>query len=90
MGINLFNFSHEHTFQEIHELTGGNIALMGNLPPRDVLSAGSPEEVKNGVHEMVKSAGSPMRIIWSCGGGMPMDVSQENIQIFYNTVVNLF
>jgi len=90
MGINLFNFSHEHTFQEIQELTGGNIALMGNLPPRDVLSAGSPEEVKNGVHKMVKSADSPMRIIWSCGGGMPMDVSQENIQIFYNTIVNLF
>ena len=89
MGVNLFNFSHEHTIDEIHNLAGPNITLLGNLPPRDVLAAGSPEDVEKGVREMIQSAGPVKNMIWSCGGGMPPNVSPENIHTFYNTVVNL-
>ena len=88
-GVNLFNFSHEHTFEEIHKLVGPNITLLGNLPPRDVLAAGNPGDVENGVREMVHSAGQIKNVVWSCGGGMPPDVSSENIHTFYNTIVNL-
>jgi uroporphyrinogen decarboxylase len=89
IGINLFNFSHEHPIQEIRNLTGPNITLLGNLPPRDVLSAGDPAAVEAGVREMVQSAGKVKNVIWSCGGGMPPNVSPENIHTFYNTIVNL-
>jgi len=89
IGVNLFNFSHEHTFNEIQDLIGNNITLLGNLPPRDVLAAGSKIEVENGVREMVQSARGVENIVWSCGGGMPPDVSPENIHAFYNTIVNL-
>jgi uroporphyrinogen decarboxylase len=88
-GVNLFNFSHEHTINEIYKLAGPNVTLLGNLPPRDVLAAGTPEDVEEGVREMVQSAGEVKKVIWSCGGGMPPNVSKENIHTFYNTVVNL-
>jgi uroporphyrinogen decarboxylase len=87
--INLFNFSHEHSFSEILDLTKSNIALLGNLPPRDVLAAGSKEAVERGVRAMIQSVDPGNRIILSCGGGMPPGVSPENIQTFYNTVVDL-
>lgn len=89
MGVNLFNFSHEHTIGEIRDLTGDNITLLGNLPPRDVLAGGSKIDVEDGVREMIQSCGDFKNIIWSCGGGMPPDVKPENIHTFYNTVVNL-
>jgi uroporphyrinogen decarboxylase len=89
IGVNLFNFSHEHTIHDIHELAGPNITLLGNLPPRDVLASGNPAAVEAGVREMVQSAGEVKNVIWSCGGGMPPNVSPENIHTFYNTIVNL-
>lgn len=89
INVNFFNFSHEHSFGEILELTGNEIILLGNLPPRDVLASGTKEEVKTFVRKMIGSVEDRTRIIWSCGGGMPQDVSKENIQTFYNTVVNL-
>lgn len=90
IGVNLFNFSHEHTFMSIREIAGNNITLLGNLPPRDVLAAGSINEIEKNTREMVQSAGEIQKIIWSCGGGMPPHVSPENIHTFYNTIVNLF
>ena len=90
IGINFFNFSYEHSIGEILKLTGFNITLLGNLPPRDVMADGTPEEVQRGVRNMIGSVDDKSRIIWSCGGGLPPNVSKENIKTFYNTVVNLF
>ena len=82
MGVNLFNFSFEHTMSEIRELAGSEIALLGNLPPRDVLAAATPEVVREETRKMVQDFGDNNRVIWSCGGGMPPDVSTENINAF--------
>jgi uroporphyrinogen decarboxylase len=87
--INLFNFSHEHSFNEIFRLTGNEVTLLGNLPPRDVLAAGGIVDVENNVRKMVESVNIKKGIIWSCGGGMPPNVPVENIQTFYDTVLNL-
>jgi uroporphyrinogen decarboxylase len=86
MGVNLYNFSFEHTINEIRDLAGEDVALLGNLPPRDVLAAGSPEQVKELTQKMVEEVKDKRRIIWSCGGGMPPDVSSENIQMFIETI----
>ena len=86
MGVQLFNFSYEHSMKEIRELAGPEVALLGNLPPRDVLAAGTPEQVKKETRKMVHGFGGNNRVIWSCGGGMPPGVSTENIQAFINTV----
>ena len=45
MGVNLFNFAFDHPINQIRELAGAEVALIGNLPPRDVLAAGKPQEV---------------------------------------------
>ena len=66
------------------------MTLLGNLPPRDVLAAGNTVDVKNEVLKMFNSIDDKGRIIWSCGGGMPPDVSIENIKTFANTIVNLY
>lgn len=86
MGVDLFNFSFEHSMKEIRELAGPEIALIGNLPPRDVLAAGNPEKVRVETKKMVKDFGDKNRVIWSCGGGMPQDVTTENILVFKETI----
>jgi len=56
--------------------------MLGNIPPRDVLAAGSAEEVTRTTRELVDSLKDTSRVIFSCGGGMPPAVSSENIQAF--------
>ncbi len=86
MGIHLFNFSFEHLMKEIRELAGPEIALIGNLPPRDVLALGTPEQVRKETRKMVHEFGDFSRVIWSCGGGVPQDVSTENMKAFIETI----
>ena len=86
MGVNLFNFSFEHSMKEIRELAGPEIALIGNLPPRDILALGTEVQVREETKKMVKEFGDNNRVIWSCGGGMPQDVSTENINAFKETI----
>ena len=86
MNVDLFNFSFEHTMKEIRELAGPEVALIGNLPPRDVLAAGTPEMVREETLKMVNEFNDTERVIWSCGGGMPQDVTTENIKMFKKTI----
>jgi len=85
-GFNLFNFAFEHSLREIRELAGEDIVLLGNLPPRDVLASGSPDDVRRGTRAMVDSIEDKRRILFSCGGGMPPQVSTENIEAFCEAV----
>jgi len=62
------------------ELTNNEVTLLGNIPTRDVLAAGTPEDVRNSVKAALESVSDKSRIILSCGGGMPPDVSTENIE----------
>ncbi len=82
MGINLFNFSFEHSLTEMRKLAGPEITLLGNLPPRDIMAAGTPEQVYEEAKKMYNSIEDKRRIIWSVGGGMPQGVSSENIRAF--------
>jgi uroporphyrinogen-III decarboxylase len=86
IGVNLFNFSSDHTLAEMRKLCGDSITLLGNIPARDVLAAGTSVQVKEAVEVMLKGLQSRSRIIASCGGGMPPDVSTENINAFIDAV----
>lgn len=86
MDVHLFNFSFEHSMKEIRQLAGSDIALIGNLPPRDVLAAGNSERVREETRKMVREFGDTSRVVWSCGGGMPPAVSTENINAFKETI----
>ncbi|MBN2592353.1 MAG: uroporphyrinogen decarboxylase family protein [Sedimentisphaerales bacterium] len=82
MGVNLFNFSFQHTLTEMKELTNNAVTLVGNIPTRDVLAAGSPDDVRKSVKAALNSVEDKSRIILSCGGGMPPEVPTENIEAF--------
>ena len=89
MGVNLFNYSFEHSIAEMKELTSNSVTLLGNIPPRDVLKEGTPGVVRQAVRESVEGLEDRSRIIMSCGGGMPQDVTTENINAFLSEVESL-
>jgi len=86
IGVNLFNFSYQHTLSEMKKLTNKAVVLLGNIPPRDVLAIGTPEDVCNSVKAAFDSVEDKRRIILSCGGGMPPGVPTENIKVFLSAV----
>ncbi len=88
-GINLFNFGIQHTLNDMKEWSGNKIALLGNLPPRDVLAQGTPEQVRNATAALLNSVKDRSRLILSCGGGMPPGAPTKNIEAFIATVGEL-
>ena len=86
MGVNVFNMGFEYDLNELKSITGNRVTMLGNIPPRDVLAAGSQEQVREAVTSMISKLEDPARIIISCGGGMPPDVSTENISAFLEAV----
>ena len=86
MGVDLFNFAFDHPISQIRELAGPDVALIGNLPPRDVLAAGTPGQVFSATQTMMREAPDHSRIIWSCGGGIPQNVPTENLKAFIAAV----
>jgi uroporphyrinogen-III decarboxylase len=82
MGVNLFNMGFDITLNELKTLTKNKVTLLGNIPPRDVLAAGSAADVTRVTKELVDSLSDKSRVIFSCGGGMPPNVSSENIAAF--------
>ncbi len=82
MGVNLFNFSHDHRMSEMRAWAGDRVTLLGNIPPRDVLARGTAADVQRAVREMLDSLPDRRHVILSCGGGMPPQVTTENIMAF--------
>jgi uroporphyrinogen decarboxylase len=89
IGVNLFNFSSRHTLAEMKKLTNNSVTLVGNIPARDVLAAGTPEQVRSSVKAAIDSVEEKNRIILSCGGGMPPGVSTENIEAFLSAAATV-
>ncbi len=86
MGVNLFNFSFQHSVVEMRAAAGPSVVLLGNISPRDVLAQGSPADVRQCTAAMINSLEDHHRIIVSCGGGAPPDVSSENINALCSAV----
>ena len=86
LGVNLFNMGYEISLAELKSLTGGGVTLLGNIPPRDVLAGGTPDDVRTAVRDLVAPLADRRRIIASCGGGMPPGVSTENLRAFIEAV----
>lgn len=86
MGVNLFNMGFETDLNQLKELTNHSVAMLGNIPPRDVLARGNAEEVRKSTLDLLQGLKDPSRVIFSCGGGMPPEVTTENIRAFIDTV----
>jgi uroporphyrinogen decarboxylase len=72
--------------KDLQEWTHGQVALMGNIPPRDVLASGTPEDVEHAVEAQFRSLSDTRQILFSCGGGMPPKAPTDNIRAFVSKV----
>ena len=88
MGVNFFNMGFDVPLNEVKKLTGTRVALLGNIPPRDVLANGTRGDVARVTVELINSLEDQSGIILSCGGGMPPGVKSENIAAFVEAVRN--
>ncbi len=82
IGINLYNPGVQTPLAEMRRLSGGKLTILGNIPPRDVLAQGRPEDVRRAVRGLLDEAGDCSRLILSSGGGLPPGVSTENLRAF--------
>jgi len=88
MGVNIFNMGIDVSLNEIARATNNHVCLLGNLPPRDVLAAGTADEIESATKKMISELDYPGNVIASCGGGMPPGVSTENINAFIYAVLS--
>ena len=82
IGVNLFNMGFEVSLNQLKEATNNSVTMLGNIPPRDVLAAGTGEDVQNAALQLLEGLHDKSRVLFSCGGGMPPNVSTENIRAF--------
>jgi uroporphyrinogen-III decarboxylase len=80
LGVNIFNFTHMKPIPEVRARIGDSVCLMGNVPPLQVLSKGTPEEVAASARKCIEeNAGNPAFLL-SAGGGVSMGTPGENVQ----------
>ena len=80
MGVNLYNPGIQMGINEIKDATLNRLTVLGSIPPRDVLAAGTPDEVKQATLTLINELNDKSRFVLSCAGGMPPNVTTENIQ----------
>ena len=86
IGINLYNPGVFHSLAELRQMSAGKLAILGTLPPRDLLARGSPGEVMAAVKRLLAETPDQTRLILSCAGGMPPGVTTENLKAFVAAV----
>ncbi len=63
-------------------MSANKLAILGNIPPRDVLAKGTPAQVSQCVRKLLAKTRDKSRLILSCAGGMAPGVKTENIRAF--------
>jgi len=85
LGVNLFNFSFKHRIEQIRELAGDSVVLMGNIPPRDVLAQGTCDDVRNWITASLEPLTDRRRILLSAGGFVAQNVASEKVDTVCDT-----
>jgi uroporphyrinogen-III decarboxylase len=86
IGINMFNMAFDTDLNHLKTQTDSRVVMVGNIPPRDVLAAGTPDDVKQAALAQMSRLQDPSMVLFSCGGGMPPGVPTENLTAFTQTV----
>ena len=82
IGINLYNPGIQNTLAEMRKMAGGKLAILGTIPPRDVLAQGTPGQVRAAVCQLLGENPDHRGLVLSCAGGMPPGTTTENIRAF--------
>jgi uroporphyrinogen decarboxylase len=77
VGFDVFNFSHKMDIGTV-QVQMPNVALMGNVPPLDLMVRGTPEQVEAWALECVRKTGG-RGLILSPGGGVSPGTRAECI-----------
>ena len=80
LGVNLFNFSYLAELGEAARLLGPRVAILGNLPPLDLLTRGTPEEIIAAVNAQIAEKPAGCRLMISAGGGASPGMPRENLR----------
>jgi len=86
MGVNLLNMGFDADLNHLKQMSGQQVTMFGNIPPRDVLADGSKSDIEVAIKELLHKMDRKDRFIVSCGGGMPPNVSSGNINCFVEMV----
>jgi uroporphyrinogen-III decarboxylase len=78
-GLHVLNFGYNLDMNQVWKRVGQKIRLMGNIPTLEVLTEGTPEEVKSYAAECIRKTEGGKGLILSAGGGAPPGVPAENI-----------
>ena len=79
LGVNLFNYSYQAELGEAAGLLGPKVAILGSLPPLDLLTRGTPAEIACAVSALLASRPEGCRLMLSAGGGASPGMPGENL-----------
>lgn len=88
LGVNIFNFSHLADIVQARRELGDKVCILGNIPGLNVLTNGTPDEVRAAVAGCLARYGSDRGIILSAGGGASPGMPQENVDAFISAISN--
>ena len=77
LGMNVFNLSHTLDLAGVQAQMPG-VALMGNVPPLDVMARGAPEQVEAWARDCISKTGG-RGLVLSAGGGVSPGTPPEAI-----------
>jgi uroporphyrinogen decarboxylase len=79
-GIAAFSLDNMESLAEARETIGGQVTLMGNVPPVEILKDGRPEDVLASVKACLEAAsGNPMGFVLASGCEVALGTPEENI-----------
>jgi uroporphyrinogen decarboxylase len=78
-GMDVWNFGANVELNRLRAEVGSEIALMGHVPPLDVLARGTPEMVYDYAGAILQLEGGQGPFILSAGGGVAPDTPDANI-----------
>ncbi len=85
LGVQIFNFSHKIPLAQARQLVGSKVCLMGNVPPLEVLTNGTPQENEKAARACLE-AHPGVGLILSAGGGVSPGTPGENITALLSAV----
>jgi uroporphyrinogen-III decarboxylase len=78
VGFDVLNWTHKLELKEVRRRTKGKICLMGNIPPVEIATRGTPQDVKKAVLNLLRDVDRD-GIILSLGGGVSPGMPGANI-----------
>ena len=84
--VHIFNFTHLIRIDEVREMVGPKVCLMGNVAPLDVLTKGTPELVLEDALACLEAYPGESGLILSAGGGISTGTPGENVAALIQAV----